>query len=182
MKDKIISELDEIKVKALTQYEEDKDDKLFQLLYDCRDTLLPYEFTKIGIRMDGDVLNFLNGYASLKYFHILDDGGVRYNSKYDVYKKTLENAILTKNINVISDTIKTKPTFFTLLDDDSGEMLNGNGENMEEIYNHCIRYLKEEYFSFLKYEHRDKMNYMKEKYEHIFIKYLDNNPFENINI
>lgn len=168
-------DIEKLKKDCINMYEEYKDNKLFQLLYDSRITGLTYEFTKAGIDFGDRFLpDFLNGFDDLYRYHILDDGGIRYNKEeVERYKKRFDSAIKNRTYKFpkkrpIWFTKKCKPPY-------EHESLNGNGENEEQIYNTCIEYLKD-YFGFIDFKTLKQKDFPEDKTnkEHIKIikKYL----------
>lgn len=156
------NDLNKTKLECFNIIEEFKNNKLFNLLWDSKETTLSYQFTMCGINFgDNYIPTFLKGFKYLYHYHISDDGGIRYNieelERYNESIKT-EHKLLKESLEKGSSIYHmkniVKPSWFTMnekpLNNENcnSEYLNGNGDTEEQIYETCIKYLKEDYFWF----------------------------------
>ena len=162
-----------------TIYSSYKNNNLFKLLWDSRNTLLTYEFTRAGINFgDRSVYRFLEGVEQL-YYHLHDDGGIRFNEEgLETFKKEKDRLLREKKLEFL--VALEKPSWFTLKEKDPREgYLNGNGDSEANVFDTCIKYLKEDYFEFYNIEEmRCKEGYgddvLPEDFLHIINTYLKN--------
>ena len=136
---------DYVKVKGILK--EFRNNKLFKLLIDFRNTPLNAEFQKAGINFPYycyEPFNYIIEAGHIISYHVMDDGGIRNNlEEISVYNEQVSNARKASlNYSEFFKIIKNRPSYFTTKDED-GYMLNGDGDGEETLYKCCIEYLKD---------------------------------------